>query len=434
MTSGHFRNIDIASIVVDRAERQRQDLGDIEELAESIRRIGLINPIVVTSEGILVAGERRYTAMRLLGWTHVPAQYVEDLSDYELQTIELEENVKRKDLTWQEEVNALAKFHALKASHEPGWSQADTAAAVGLSQQDVSRKLLVAENMHNEVIATADRLSAAHNMVQRNTERRKSSALDAVGSGIATLVAAPVESDDGPAEAVVQPEVEIPLLHTSFHDWQETYGGPKFNLIHCDFPYGINVADAPRLGAAIRDHYEDSPDVYWALLSRLAAAMDNVVADSAHLVFWHSMKYHIETVDALTRMGWQCNPFPFIWHKSDGAGIAPDPQRGPRQTYEAAIFAVRGDRKITEAGCVANSFAYPGKRGDDAIHVSEKPQPMLRHFLRMLCDEYSYVLDPTCGSGNALKVAEDLGAARVLGLEQMREFYDIACDNWGRRE
>ncbi len=81
---------------------------------------------------------------------------------------------------------------------------------------------------------------------------------------------------------------------------------------------------------------------------------------------------------------------------------------------------------------MANSFAYPGRR-DGAIHASEKPYMMLRHFLRMVCDEYSLVLDPTCGSGNALKVAEDLKAPLVLGLEQLPEFYEIARDNWGKR-
>ena len=160
--------------------------------------------------------------------------------------------------------------------------------------------------------------------------------------------------------------------------------------------------------------------------------MDNVVADSAHLIFWHSMKFHTDTKLELERMGWKVNPFPLIWHKADGSGIAPDPQRGPRQTYEAAFYAYRGDRKITEAGCVANSFAYPGRR-EGAIHASEKPYAMLRHFLRMVCDEYSNVLDPTTGSGNALKVAEDLGAASVLGLEQMQDFYETAVLNWDKR-
>lgn len=429
MTSGNFRSHPAVSIIVDRADRQRRELRNINELAESIQRIGLINPPVITHDGILVAGERRLTAIRQLGWTHVPVQFVEDLSDYELQTIELEENIKRENLPWQDEVAALARFHQLKVSHESGWSQEDTAAAVGLSQPEVSKKLLVATQMTNEVVSGADRFSAALNIVQRNAERKKTSVLDSIGPVIDSTILTPEEQAAAPL-----PEPIIPLLNVSFHDWQVIYDGPKFNLIHCDFPYGINVADSPRMDATIKDHYEDSPDIYWSLLDRLALAMDNVVADSAHLIFWHSMKMNQrgETVTRLEEMGWKCNPFPLIWFKSDGSGIAPDPQRGPRQVYEAAIFASRGDRKITQEGCVGNAFAHPGRR-DSAIHASEKPYQMLRHFMRMVCDEYSMMLDPTCGSGNAVKVAEDLKAAYVLGLEQLPEFYDIARDNWGKR-
>lgn len=434
MTSGRFHQVLISSITIERTERQRQDLGDVDSLVESIARIGLINPIVITEDAVLVAGERRLTACTSLGWTHIPAQYTSELSYYELQSIELEENIKRKDLTWQEEVAALARFHSLKTENEEGWTQDDTAAAVGYSRQEINRRLLVAEQMDNPVVAEADRLSAAVNIVKRNAERKKTSAFANVGQVLARAMPTVLEfpNEDGtPNIGIVQPPT-IPLLNTSFHDWQETYDGPKFNLIHCDFPYGINVADSPRMSSTIKDHYDDSPDVYWTLLARLALAMDNVVAESAHLIFWHSMKFFPDTVVELERMGWKVNPFPLIWHKADGAGIAPDPQRGPRQTYEAAIFASRGDRKITQEGCVANSIAWPGRRSD-AIHISEKPYGMLRHFLRMICDEYSSALDPTCGSGNALKVAEDLGAASVLGIEQSSEFYEIARNNWEKR-
>lgn len=426
MTSGTFRSFPVASIIVERSERQRRELRNIDELAESIQRIGLINPIVITQEGVLVAGERRLSAIRQLGWTHVSVQFVEELSDYELQTIELEENIKRENLPWQDEVAALERFHRLKVAHEPGWSQEQTADAVGLSRPEVSKKLQVAAHMTNEVVSGADRFSAALNIVQRNAERKKTSVLESVGVAIDSTILTPEEQAAAPTAP------EIPLLNVSFHDWQPSYDGPKFNLIHCDFPYGINVADSPRMDATIKDHYEDTPGIYWELVARLHAAMKNVVAESAHLIFWHSMKYHDDTMSLLIGMGWKPNLFPLIWHKSDGSGIAPDPQRGPRQTYEAAIFATRGDRKITQEGCVANSFAYPGRR-DGAIHASEKPYMMLRHFMRMVCDEYSFVLDPTCGSGNALKVAEDLGAPKVLGLEQLSEFYEIARDNWGKR-
>ena len=58
MTSGNFSSAPISSIIVNRDERQRRKLEGIEELAESINRIGLINPIVVTPDLVLVAGER----------------------------------------------------------------------------------------------------------------------------------------------------------------------------------------------------------------------------------------------------------------------------------------------------------------------------------------------------------------------------------------
>jgi len=436
MTSGRFQSVPIDSIIVNRPERQRRELRNIDDLALSIRNRGLINPITIDPDYNLIAGERRLTACRQLGWTSISVQFSSELDYYELQMIELEENVKRVDLTWQEEVEAIARFHQLKIDNEPEWTQAATSEALGLSEQDVSRKLAVASEMHNEVVANADRFAAAANIVSRNNERKKSSALESVDLMIGKSAA--IYTPDEEVEAILakseaSQRAAIPLLNTNFHEWQESYDGPKFNLIHCDFPYGINVADAPRMSATIKDHYEDSPDVYWALLHRLSLAMDNVVADSAHLIFWHSMKFHVETKDALELMGWSCHPFPFIWHKSDGAGIAPDPQRGPRQTYEAAIFATRGDRKITQAGCVANSFAHPGRRNNEG-HVSEKPYAMLKHFMRMICDEYSLVLDPTCGGANALKVAEDLGANRVLGLEQLEDFYVAACNDWENRD
>lgn len=417
MTSGRFQSYPIASIITNRADRQRRELVNIDELAESIARTGLIHPIVVTSDGVLVAGERRLTACRSLGWTSIPVQFAEDLSEYELQVIELEENIKRVDLTWQDECLAMERFHRLKASNEDNWSQIKTAEALGVTDSTVAQKLAVAKEIlsGNERIATADKFSVAKNLTQRSNERKKATTLEGLSSAL-------FEEPSQEEKSLVRP---VPILLADFHRWQEDYSGPKFNLIHCDFPYGINVADSPRQNSSIQEYYDDSPEVYHQLLGTLMKSMENVVAESAHLIFWFSMHYYEHTLKCLTEMGWTVNPFPLVWHKSDNAGVAPDPQRWPRRTYETAFVASRGDRKLTQAGSKSNSFAYPGKLGDEA-HLSAKPREMLRHFLSMFCDEYSLVFDPTCGSGNALRVAEDLGAKLVLGLEKNEDFYTTA--------
>jgi len=54
-------------------ERHRKDMGDLEVLATSIATVGLLHPPVVTEDGLLVCGERRFLAMRdILRWKTIP--------------------------------------------------------------------------------------------------------------------------------------------------------------------------------------------------------------------------------------------------------------------------------------------------------------------------------------------------------------------------
>jgi len=177
MTSGIFHHVSTTSITIDRENRQRRELTGVEELAESISRIGLINPIVITRANEIVAGERRLTAVRLLGWDKVPVQYVDELDYAGLRSIELEENIKRVDLTWQDQTRALAEYHELRKSEAPEWTQAQTAAAIGLTQNYVSKQLSVAAELSNPKVAEAPKFSVARNIVERQNERKDTQAV-----------------------------------------------------------------------------------------------------------------------------------------------------------------------------------------------------------------------------------------------------------------
>jgi ParB family chromosome partitioning protein len=74
--------------------RHRRDMGDLAPLAKSIEEIGLLHPIVVDNRGVLIAGERRLQAYKLLGRTEIPVTKV-DLA--EIARGELDENAIRKD-------------------------------------------------------------------------------------------------------------------------------------------------------------------------------------------------------------------------------------------------------------------------------------------------------------------------------------------------
>lgn len=93
--------------------RHRKDMGDIRELADSIQKIGLLQPIGVTRKSELVFGHRRLQAAKLLKWDEIPCVVVD------LQSIvsgEYAENEIRKAFTISERV-AIAK--AIEEEEKP---------------------------------------------------------------------------------------------------------------------------------------------------------------------------------------------------------------------------------------------------------------------------------------------------------------------------
>jgi len=75
-----YKEVDISVIKV--GKRIREDVGNIDELAESIRDLGLINPVTLTEDFELIAGQRRLEACKQLGWEKIPAMIknVEEVS------------------------------------------------------------------------------------------------------------------------------------------------------------------------------------------------------------------------------------------------------------------------------------------------------------------------------------------------------------------
>ena len=95
--------IPISAIRIGR--RHRQDLGNVRPLARSIQEIGLLHPVVVRPDGVLIAGERRLQALKLLGWEKVPVNVL-DLD--RVIKGEIAENVFRQDFCPSEMV-AIAR-------------------------------------------------------------------------------------------------------------------------------------------------------------------------------------------------------------------------------------------------------------------------------------------------------------------------------------
>lgn len=167
--------------------RKKFDDEALQELAASIKENGLIQPIIVVKKGTgykIVAGERRWRACRLAGFTVIPA-IIRDLTD--LQTMEqaLIENIQRQDLNVLEEAYAMDR---LMKDH-------------GLTQEQLSKKL----GKSRPAVANTVRLIAIDESIQAYIRNGDLSA----GHARALLALSSVEEQRKAVDVILDKELSV---------------------------------------------------------------------------------------------------------------------------------------------------------------------------------------------------------------------------------
>src|SRR3982751_3339812 len=114
-------------------DRQRRGLGgedekksqlSFEDLKASLRDRGMINPPRVDLSNTLVAGFRRVKAWESLGNSHIHVTVDDgEWSEIDRELMELDENIQRLDLTWQEKQRTIARIDELRRKTDPHWNQ-----------------------------------------------------------------------------------------------------------------------------------------------------------------------------------------------------------------------------------------------------------------------------------------------------------------------
>lgn len=156
-----YRNVPIDQIVPNPDQpRRRFDDETLEELAASMKEVGLLQPVVLTAvdDGYqLIAGERRWRAAKRAGLVDIPA-VIRETAGRSTLVEALVENVQRQDLTAIEEAHA---YQQLVETH--GMTQEQVADRVGKSRPTVSNtlRLLQLVDEIQEMVDVGD-LSAGH--------------------------------------------------------------------------------------------------------------------------------------------------------------------------------------------------------------------------------------------------------------------------------
>jgi ParB family chromosome partitioning protein len=142
---------------------------DVTDLENSIRNVGLIAPIVISSDNVILAGARRFQALLNLGFTEVPV-IVKDLSELEKELISIDENLVRKDLSKIEIEGHLRRAKEIYQALNP-FEENSNAEVNAESESEIEVEILPAEKFIN-IVSEKTGLSAKqiHEAIVRDEE------------------------------------------------------------------------------------------------------------------------------------------------------------------------------------------------------------------------------------------------------------------------
>ncbi len=176
--------------------RQHFDQEALQELADSLKAQGMIQPILVRpfAGGYeIVAGERRWRAAQLAGLQSIPA-IVRELDDQSVAAVSLIENIQRKDLNPLEEARALQRLQT-----EFGMTHQAVAEAVGRSRAAVTNLLRLLD-LHDEVKVMLDRgdldMGHARALLGVPPERQVQLAEEIIAKGLSVRATEKLVRDD----------------------------------------------------------------------------------------------------------------------------------------------------------------------------------------------------------------------------------------------
>lgn len=163
-------DISIAAIIPNRFQPRRVfDDQKIEELAQTIKEHGLLQPIILreyeTGKYEIIAGERRFRAVTSLDWKEIPA-IIREMNDDQAASMALIENLQREELTAIEEAEAYSKLMDLNHL-----SQSKLAENMGKSQAFIANKLRLLKLEHEvQTAIMSQQISERHGRAMVNLE------------------------------------------------------------------------------------------------------------------------------------------------------------------------------------------------------------------------------------------------------------------------
>ena len=430
-------------------DRTRQDFGNVQELAEDIRKFGLIQPLTVTRtpDGVkLVAGGRRLAALQLLGIPEVPCLFREEMSEVQLRELEFLENMSRKDFTWQEDCIHLYKLYklreqeSLKEGKVLGYREFQRFVRKSLGH--ISHALQVAPLIlkgDEDILAQKSLVDAYTNVLLKRKEKSIIEKLGEEGIGTRKKVTVIVDEPDE-ADAIFDEDVQLPtreeeiivyslskwLFHGDFREVVKDWPDGCVHHVVTDIPYGIDMKQLSDMTDI--DQVVDAHDVQYnlELMPTFLKESFRLIGEYGYCVFWYDLDHHEKLQNWAKEAGFKVQRWPLIWRK-----LSPCKNNSAQYNWtkniECAMVCRKGKAMLNAAqtSCVVDAEGASERKLYS--NPFAKPQAVWRFILDVIVSPGEIVLDPFAGQMSSILAIIGAGAEpRAIELE--KHHYDAGVN------
>lgn len=417
-------------IIKPNRQRREFDPSYILELAESFEKTCMLHAVIVREEEgklVLVAGENRIKAATVVYELNgrfkyagkyvphgcIPYVAIGELSELEAEEAELEENLRRRDLTWQEKAAATERLDKLRRAQK-GTCHTPIELALEIKGRadgpylaEVKADLILAKHLDNPMVSKAKNADEALKFLK--AEERKKTAIGRAEEFSKRMLTSKHKLLEGDCLVVME---------------QLLKDGKRFDVILTDPPYGMNAQSfghSDNRLSTITHEYDDSPEHWRQLMSKWVELSYALAKDEAHAYVFCDIERYSELKLLMESAGWYVHRTPIIYYKTDG-GRVPLPDIGPRRCWEMCLYAIKGKRRTTGVYPDVVSAVADSNLG----HGAQKPIACFQNLLQRSVLPGDSVLDTFCGTGTIFPAAQTLKCI-ATGIELDKVSFGIAA-------
>ncbi|MDD3012369.1 MAG: ParB N-terminal domain-containing protein [Candidatus Gastranaerophilales bacterium] len=249
-----MQNIEIDKITINKRKRSSKD---IKELAESIKKIGLLNPITLNKDLVLIAGFHRLQACKQLDWKDIPATII-DADNLTAELAEIDENLIRTSLTALENAEQLKRRKEIyELLHPESKAEEQRKKGLNVSNEKISQlnktKTFVedtAKKIGKSPRSVQQDIQIANNISEEVKQEIKGTEIENKKTVLLEIAKQPAEQQKKFVEKVISGQ---PTKETEIHISVEIYEKVKLALDEAEYELDLIKKENQELKAKIKE-------------------------------------------------------------------------------------------------------------------------------------------------------------------------------------